>query len=190
MTETNRPTLTTAASMRSARVVEAALSDVADQGERIFALARIAICASIAVVWPFAVWPDLKAGAVTAWMVEGVVFSTFLLGLLLWVVVRHRGGTTRALSLGSILLDTAMALALSLGVVLAPPPDFIGAFHVTGQPIVYLAIAAAGLRLSRTNALVAGGVALAGLVVVYVVDHQVNAERTLDGPVHLTSLPF
>jgi class 3 adenylate cyclase len=172
-------------SIRAVRVVETALDEVADHGERVFAVARVAICGSIAVMWPFVVWTELKAGGATAWMVEGVVLAAFLLGLLLWGLLVRRGRTSPTLAVASILIDTGMALSLALGVVLAPPPDYIGAFHVTGQPIVYLAVVGAGLRLTRTNAVVAGVVVGLGMLIVYVVDHRLNAAQTMDGPVHI-----
>jgi adenylate cyclase len=52
-------------------------------------------------------------------------------------------------------------------------------------PIVAIAIAAAGLRLSRTNVVVAGGIAAVVAVVAYVCDRAWNPTLTEEAPRHL-----
>ena len=175
----------TTTSVRSASVVEAVLDRVALEGERTFGAVRVLALVLIAAVWTIATLDELRVGGATAWLVLGICGVGLAAAATLQLLLRRLEKGSRRLSLWSVLLDMALVVALLLGIVVYPPADYIGILHVTGLSIVGVAVAGAGLRLSRTNAVIAGVVGVVGLVVAFALDQARNAAVAQEGPMHL-----
>jgi len=174
--------LTTAAT-RAQLVVTRVLGDVALQGERSHSAVRVGICVGACVLWPIAAMLGEDRTALVA--VEAVALVALLVSTALWLLARRQMKTTQAFGLVSALVDVAFAGGLGVAVVLAPPNDFIGLLHVTGFAMIYISVCAAGIRLSKRTAVLAGVFAVVVIGAVHVLDRAVNPTISVDGPVHL-----
>ncbi len=177
--------LLTTASARSASVVEAVLDRVAIDGERSFGAVRVVALVLIAAVWTIATFAELLVGGATAWLVLTICGVGLVMATTLQVLLRRMTKGSRRLSLWSVLLDMALCVALLLGIVVYPPTDYIGILHVTGLSIVAVAVAGAGLRLSRTNAIIAGVVGVVGVGGAFALDQHRNAAIIQESALHL-----
>ncbi len=182
--------LFTTAGNNAVLVVEDSLARVALQGERVHARVRIAVTAGMALLWPITVWPELRAGQDTAVAVEVLCLIGAAVGLLWQLLMRRQKHMTPRFGVVSSLLDVALAWSLGLIVTLQPPPDFTGTLHSVGFPILYLAVVASGMRLSRRSTVITGGFAIAGLVVLHLVDTSQNAGLTQDTAAHVVMAAF
>ena len=177
------PTALTSGGSRAAVVVQQVVADVALDGERSHSLVRAGIFAAVALVWPLISLLDVDRGALVS--VEIVAVVALLVSLfMLWMVRRPRA-MSPLFGLVSVLVDVSFAALLGVAVILVPPSDFIGIMHVTGFPMLYIAVAGAGIRLSRRSAVGGGVAAMATLVGVHLLDRAVNPSLSVDGPVHV-----
>lgn len=177
------PAPLTSGGSRAAVVVQQVVADVASGGERIHSVVRAGICGGIAVVWPLITLLDDDRRALVS--VEVVAVIALLVSLFMLWMVRRKAAMSPLFGMVSVLVDVAFAALLGVAVVLAPPADFIGIMHVTGFPMLYIAVAAAGIRLSRRSAIVGGAAAIATLVGVHLLDRAVNPTLSVDGPIHV-----
>ncbi|MDP2339986.1 MAG: adenylate/guanylate cyclase domain-containing protein [Deltaproteobacteria bacterium] len=174
----------------AAVVVDDSLSRVALHGERVHAQVRIAVTVAMALLWPIMVWSELRAGQATAVGVEVLCLVGGAAGLLWRELVRRQRRMSVGFGVASSLLDVALAWGLGLVVTLHPPSDYFGTLHSVGFPILYLAVVASGMRLSRRSTLVTGAVAAAGLVVLHVIDRYHNVTTTQDTGEHVAIAMF
>ena len=169
--------------MRVVEVVERVVADVALDGERRQARLRVIATAGFAVLWPLLCpFADDKTALVP---VEAVCLGALALSLLVWGWVRRSATTSASFSLASVMLDVAIAAAIGGAVIAAPPDDFNGLMHTTGFPILYVAVAAAGLRYSRRGVFAAAAAAILALLVLHALDRTYNPTRSVDGVVHV-----
>jgi class 3 adenylate cyclase len=189
MTDTTSTGPTTLRDLRStsnARVVEVVdrvIADIALDGERRQARLRLIITGAICVLWPVLCgFADDRTAFVP---VQTVCVAALVASLAIWVLIRRRGTTTAAFSLGSAILDVVIAGSIGAAVILAPPADFTGLLHTTGFPILYIAVAAAGLRSSRRGVVVAAMSAVLVLLLLHGFDRARNAGRSVDDAVHV-----
>jgi len=179
--------LRTTGTVRSASIVEAVLDRVALEGERTFSALRVLALALITVVWAIGTRGELVEGGKTAWLVLAITGVGGICAAIFHRVVRGRSKGSRWISLWSVLLDMCLSAALLLGIVFYPPEDYAGVVHISGFSIVAVAVAGAGLRLSRRNAVIAGVVAIVIVVVAFVIDQDINAGVAFDSPVGLAT---
>jgi class 3 adenylate cyclase len=168
---------------RAADVVERVVEDVALDGERRQARLRVIATAGFAAVWPLLC---LLSEDRTAFLpVESVAVVALVLSAVAWWRLRAQPTTSPALQLASVWLDVLIAAGIGGAVIVAPPSDFTGLLHTTGFPVVYVAVASAGLRYSRRVVLGAAGAAALAVVALHGVDRAWNPGRSVDGPVHV-----
>lgn len=168
---------------RAALVVDKVVGDVALDGERAFSRVRVGVALAVSLLWPPITLLSSDRGALVGVEVTAVV--GLIVSLMMWAVVRRQQRTSPLFGLASVLIDVLIVGGLGFAVVLAPPSDFIGLMHVTGFSLLYIAVAGAGVRLSRRAAIAGGLAAVLVMFVVHLVDRALNAERSVDGPVHL-----
>jgi class 3 adenylate cyclase len=170
-------------STSAARVVDRVVAEVALDGERRQAGLRVIATAGFAVLWPvLCQFADDKTALVS---VEVVALLGLLSSLAVWVAVRRSAATSASFSLASTVLDVVIAAAFGGAVIASPPADFVGLLHTTGFPILYVAVASAGLRFSRRGVLAAAVTAVCLLVALHALDRAHNPSRSVDGPVHV-----
>ncbi len=177
------PAPLTSGGSRAAVVVQQVVADVAKDGERTHSIVRAGICGGIAVVWPLITLLGDDRRALVS--VEAVAVVALLVSLgMLWLV-RRKAAMSPLFGQVSVLVDVAFAALLGVAVIVAPPADYIGIMHVTGFPMLYIAVAAAGIRLSRRSAIVGGVAAIATLIGVHLLDRALNPTLSVDGPIHV-----
>jgi class 3 adenylate cyclase len=177
------PRSPTTGTSRASVVVDEVMGEVALDGERAFSRVRVGVAGAVAVLWPLITLLSPDRGAVLG--VEAVAVVALVVSLLMWASLRRQRRTSPLLGLISVLIDLLIAASLGAVVVLQPPQDFVGLMHVTGFSMIYVAVAGAGIRLSRRVALVGGLAAVLVVVLVHLLDRAVNPQLSLDGPVHL-----
>jgi class 3 adenylate cyclase len=173
---------TTGAS-RAAFVVDEVVGQVALEGERAFSLVRVGVAATVVLLWPPITMLSADRGALVG--VEAVAVVALVISLLMWAGLRRQQRTSPLLGLLSVGVDLLIAGGLGAVVVLQPPQDFVGLMHVTGFSMLYVAVAGAGVRLSRRVAVAGGLIAVLVMLAVHLLDRRVNPQLSLDGPVHL-----
>jgi class 3 adenylate cyclase len=183
MSMTPAPPAPTTGSSRAALVVDKVVGDVALEGERAFARVRMGVALAVSLLWPPITMWSSDRGALVG--VEIVAVVGLIVSVIMWAVIRRQQRTSPLFGLASVLLDILIVGGLGIAVVVAPPADFIGLMHVTGFSLLYVAVAGAGVRLSRRVAIAGGLAAILVMVLVHLVDRALNPERSLDGPVHL-----
>lgn len=174
-------TLTTGS--QAAVVVDKVVAEVALEGERAFSRVRVGIALAATLLWPIIVMFGDPAALVA---VEIVCVIALVVSLGMWAVVRKRERTSPMFGLVSVLIDVAIAGGLGVAVVLSPPADFIGIMHVTGFAMLYIAVAGAGVRLSRRAAIAGAAFAVVVMFLVHALDRALNPTLTVDDAVHLS----
>jgi class 3 adenylate cyclase len=177
------PALTSTSSTRVFDVVDRVVAEVAFDGERRQARLRVIATGGFAVLWPvLCQFTDDQTALVP---VELVCVGALVGSLVVWGWLRRSAVTSPSFSLASALLDVVIAAAFGGAVIGSPPADFSGLLHATGFPVLYVAVAAAGLRYSRRGVFVAATTAIVSLLVLHALDRTLNPTRSLDGPVHV-----
>jgi class 3 adenylate cyclase len=178
-----RSAVTTASGAQAAAVVDRVVADVAFDGELRHARLRVVATAGAAVLWPLVcLLADDRTALVPVEFVclGGLAVSAVALAWLL-----RRRSTSVTVSMASVVLDVWIAAGIGGAVLVAPPADFTGLLHATGFPVLYVAVAASGLRYSRRVAVAAGITGAIALVGLHVLDRTWNPQRSLDGLVHV-----
>ena len=183
VSSSSRPALTSTTASRAAEVVDRVVAEVALDGERRQARLRVIATAGMAVLWPvLCQFADDKTAMVP---IEVVCVGAVFASLGVWAWLRRRAATSASLSLASVLLDVAIAASFAGAVLRTPPADFTGLLHTTGFPILYIAVAGAGLRYSRRGAVVAALAGCSALLALHALDLAWNPTRSVDGVVHV-----
>jgi class 3 adenylate cyclase len=173
----------TTAQTRAQLVVERVLGDVSLRGERAYGRVRVGLCAGLAVLWPIAASLGNDPTALVA--VEVVILVAFVVSLAAWWWASRQAVMTPAFGVMSALVDVAGAAGLGVAVVSSPPADFTGLMHTTGFAILYIAVCAAGARLSKKTAVGAGLFAILAMIAIHLFDRARNPTLSIDEPAHI-----
>lgn len=171
--------MSTDAAGRIAAIVDTLVADAGSDGERAVAWVRLGIAAVACVLWVPPALPYLARGLPQDWAVLAcIVLIAAWSGVVLFLLRARRGShaSTMGLRLASIGVDVVSVLALLGAFVVFPGEHYAGLVHATGLALAYLAIVAAGTRLSRRGVALALALAGAGLAVLLAYDVMRHGE--------------